>query len=394
MTEPAPFRLDVSDDDLADLHARLDRTRIPTAVHDCEWDYGMEPGFHARLIEYWRIAYDWRVAEARLNQMPQFTAPVQDMTLHFVHQRGRGPAPIPLLFSHGWPGSFYEVSKIIGPLTDPAAHGGDPADAFDVVAPSLPGYGFSPDPQIRGVDPVVIGDRFTTLMTDVLGYERFGLQGGDWGGMITTAAARRHPEQVIGLHLNSPGATPHLDESTPPLTEAEQTMIGDFQQWMTTETGYQAIHRTKPQTLAYSLIDSPSGLAAWIAEKFQSWTHHDGDMFEAVSRDDLLTNIMIYWWSGSIGSSARLYYEAMQGGVLLPPLDPGEKITVPTGYAAFPGEIILAPREWVERAYNVTTYHRFERGGHFAALERPDDLVRSIREHFRPLRRVSPDAHA
>lgn len=387
MPEPTPFRLDVTDEQLADLHARLDRTRRPTAVRDAGWTYGTEPGFQADLLDYWRTTYDWRAAETRLNAIPQFTVPVQDMTIHYAHVRGTGPAPIPLLFCHGWPGSYYEVHRIIGPLTDPAPHGGDPADAFDVVAPSLPGYGFSPDPQIPGVTASVIADRFAALM-GLLGYHCYGVQGGDWGAMVTTCMALQHPGPVTGLHLNMPGARPYLGEGAAPLSDAEQAMLDRYNSvFKGKEDGYQAIQGTKPQTLAYALTDSPAGLAAWIAEKFHTWTDHDGDVFAAVSRDDLLTNIMIYWLSGCIGSSTRLYYEsARQLGGLARALRDGEGVTVPTGFAAFPGEILSAPREWLERSYNLTTYHRYDKGGHFAALERPDELVESIREHFRPLR--------
>jgi len=378
-----PFRIEVPQSVMDDLHARLDRTRLPSSVAGAGWRYGTEPDFFASLLDYWRHNYDWRTAEAALNELPQFTAEVDGHQLHFVHVRGRGPNPMPLLFSHGWPGSFWEIHKIIGPLTDPAAYGGDPADAFDVVAPSLPGYGFSPDARVPGVHSGRIAELFAALMTDVLGYRRYGAQGGDWGAIVTSRMAYAFSERLAGLHVNMAGARPDTGDGAPPLSVAERDFLADMKRWRAQEAGYQAIQRTKPQSLAYALTDSPAGLAAWIVEKFRAWSDCAGDVTSVFSLDELLTNVMIYWVSGSIGSSMRLYYEVLRDGWQLPV---GERIEVPTAYARFAAEISKPPREWVERIYQLRRWSEFSKGGHFAALEQPDTLVADLREFFRTLR--------
>lgn len=385
--EITPFRVEVPDSVLEDLHARLDRTRSPGSVPGAGWEHGTEPGFLAGLIEHWRTRYDWRAAERELNErMPQFTAEVEGHRVHFAHVRGQRspqcPKPVPLLFSHGWPGTFWEANKIIGPLTDPAAHGGDPADAFDVVAPSLPGYGFSPDPEVPGVNPGRIAEIFASLMAG-LGYDRYVLQGGDWGSVITSRLAYARPDRVAGLHLNMAGLRPNTGPGSAPLTDAERTFLAEMADWRAREGGYQAIQGTKPQTLAYALTDSPTGLAAWIVEKYQAWTDCAGDVTSVLSIDELLTTIMIYWVSGCIGSSVRLYYEAFRDRWRLPF---GERVEVPTAFAALPKEISQPPRSWVERSYRVERWTDFPTGGHFAALEQPVALVEELREFFRPLR--------
>lgn len=382
-TAVRPFQIDVPQAVLDDLNDRLDRTRFPGEVADSDWQYGTNLAYLKELVAYWRNEYDWRTAEAKLNELPQFMANVNGEELHFVHVRGKGPNPMPLLFSHGWPGSFWEVSKIIGPLTDPAAHGGDPADAFDVIAPSLPGYGFSPDPGHAGISPAVIADLFASLMTDVLGYRRFAAQGGDWGAVITGRLGYAHADKLIGIHMNMMGVRPFTGEGTPPLSDAEKAFLAEAERWRQGETGYQWIQGTKPQTLAYGLTDSPAGLAAWITEKFRSWSDCDGDVERRFSKDDLLTNITIYWVTGCIGSSIRLYLEARRNPW---GLRAGETITVPTGYARFAVEITRPPREWVERAVNLHRFTDFPTGGHFAAVEEPDAIVTELREMFRPLR--------
>ena len=378
-----PFRISVPTRDLDDLRDRLARTRFaPTLSED--WTHGTPPGYLAELVEYWRTKFDWAAAEAKLNELPQFTAPVQGTDLHFAHVEGTGPSPLPLLFSHGWPGSFWEVSKIIGPLTDPAAHGGDPADAFTVVAPSLPGYGFSPHPGTPGIGPVAIADRFDELMTQVLGYDRYAAQGGDWGSIITTCLGRDHGDHLAGIHVNMMAARPVVGEHSAPLTEAEQAYLDGQAAWRAGEGAYGQIQGTKPATLGAGLSDSPAGLAAWIVEKFRAWSDCDGDVESVFSKDDLLTSISIYWLTNSIATSARLYYEAFRDQAA-PILTPGY-IDAPTGYASFPHEISRPPREWVARAYNLQRFTEFERGGHFAAMEQPEALVADIRAFFRPLR--------
>jgi pimeloyl-ACP methyl ester carboxylesterase len=378
-----PFRISVPTRDLDDLRERLARTRFAPAL-SADWTHGTPPSYLAELVEYWRTKFDWPAAEAKLNELPQFTAAVRDSELHFVHVEGNGPNPMPLLFSHGWPGSFWEVSKIIGPLTDPAAHGGDPADAFTVVAPSLPGYGFSPHPGTPGVSPTDIADRFHELMTGVLGYPRYGAQGGDWGAVITTCLGRDHADALTGIHLNMMAARPVVGEHSEPLTEAEQAFLDGTAKWREDETGYIGIQGTKPATLGAGLSDSPAGLAAWIVEKFRTWSDCDGEVESVFGKDDLLTNISIYWLTNSIATSTRLYYEARRDQRT--PMFTTGYIEAPTGFAAFPKEISSPPREWVARAYNLRRFTALDRGGHFAALEQPAALVGEIREFFRPLR--------
>ncbi|GAA3431255.1 epoxide hydrolase family protein [Kutzneria kofuensis] len=378
-----PFRISVPTRDLDDLRERLARTRFAPALSP-DWTHGTPPGYLAELVEHWRTKFDWSAAEAKLNEMAQFTATVRDAELHFVHVEGKGPKPLPLLFSHGWPGSFWEVSKIIGPLTDPAAHGGDPADAFHVVAPSLPGYGFSEHPGTPGISPPEIAHRFHELMTDVLGYERYAAQGGDWGAVITTCLGRDHGDRLAGIHVNMMAARPVIGEHSAALTDAEQAYVDGQAAWRSSEGGYTAIQSTKPATLGAGLSDSPAGLAAWIVEKFRSWSDCDGDVESVFSKDDLLTNISIYWLTNSIATSTRLYYEAWRDQAT-PMFTPGY-IDTPTGFASFPKEISRPPREWVARAYNLQRFTEFERGGHFAAMEQPEALVEDIRAFFRPLR--------
>jgi pimeloyl-ACP methyl ester carboxylesterase len=378
-----PFRINVAESVLTDLKERLARTRFPDEVNDAEWSYGTSLAYLKELVEYWRTAYDWRVAERALNQWHHFRADVEGLGVHFIHERGTGPRPLPLLISHGWPGSVVEFVKILGPLTDPAAHGGDPADAFDVVAPSLPGYGFSDHPRSPGMHPGAIADRFAALMQQ-LGYARFGAQGGDWGAVITTCLGAQHPKRLVGIHLNMVIAFPP-DESNPAagLSEKEMIALMEMQRFMNEETGYQRIQGTKPQTLAYALNDSPAGLAAWIVEKFRTWSDCNGQVESRFTKDELLTNIMLYWVTESAPSSVRLYCEAMRAG-MFPPRGP--RVEVPTGCAIFPHEMFRPPRAWAEKAYNVQRWSELPAGGHFAAMEEPQALVEDIRAFFRPLR--------
>jgi pimeloyl-ACP methyl ester carboxylesterase len=378
--QPEPFRSETTPEQLADLRERLASTRFAPALSGDEWTHGTPPAYLAELVEYWRTEFDWLAAERRLNALPQFTADLDVQTLHFVHARGVGPAPFPLVFTHGWPGSFWEVHKILGPLTDPAAHGGDPADAFDVIAPSLPGYGFSPHPGTPGITPARIADLVNTLMVDVLGYPRYGAQGGDWGAAVTSSLGREHGDTVAAIHLNMMiGALP-AELRTEPLSAAEQDYLEKIQHWRAEGSGYGHIQGTRPATLGAGLSDSPAGLAAWIVEKFRAWSDCDGDVESVFSKDDLLTNITLYWLTNSIATSTRLYYESTHS-------TPNTAfVETPTGFASFAKEIATPPREWVARAYHLTRFTEFDRGGHFAALERPDDLVGEIREFFRPYR--------
>jgi pimeloyl-ACP methyl ester carboxylesterase len=379
-----PFTLTVPQSVLDDLHERLRRTRWPGEITASGWTYGSDLAYMKDLVAYWLDGYDWRRHEAALNRLPQFVAPVDGLDIHFVHVRGVGPNPLPLLISHGWPGSFSEMAAVIRPLADPAAHGGDPADAFDVVVPSLPGYGFSAPATEPGMTPRTIARVFASLMTDVLGYRRFGAQGGDWGAVITAALGYDHPDRVAGIHLNMLGVRPNTGPGTPPITEEEQAFLKAGEAWRAEETGYQQIQGTRPQTLAYALTDSPAGLAAWIVEKFRAWSDCHGDLGSRFTKDQLLTNIMIYWLSGCIGSSVRLYYEARHGEGIQ--LGPNERIATPAGYANFPGEPFHPIRSWAERALNIVHWTDMPRGGHFAAMEEPELFVQDVRAFFRKVR--------
>ena len=302
-----PFHIDVPETVLTDLKERLDDTRWPDEIPGAGWDYGTNLGYIKGLVSYWRNDYDWRVHERMLNGFPQFKAEVDGLGIHFAHVKGKGPNPFPVIISHGWPGSFFEMYKVIGPLTDPAAHGGDPADAFDVVAPSLPGYGFSDRTRERGVNPARIAELFAKLMTDELGYARWGPQGGDWGAIITGRLSYAYPDRVAGIHLNMVAAMPDppSDDEAPDVKRWREQR----EHFATEGSGYSRIQGTKPQTLAYGLNDSPAGLCAWIVEKFRAWSDCDGDVESVYTKDELLTNVMIYWVTETINSSTRLYYE-------------------------------------------------------------------------------------
>jgi len=379
-----PFQVSLSDETLADLARRLDHTRWPDSVPSTGWTYGADLDFLRRLVSYWKTGFDWRRQERVLNRFHHFKADAEGLDLHFVHERGAGETPLPLILTHGWPGSFVEFQKVLPLLTDPGAHGGDPADAFDVVVPSMPGYGFSAGLSVPGITNQKIADLWARLMTG-LGYARFGAQGGDWGAGVATWLARRHPDRVLGIHLNYiPGSyRPHLDDGARPLSSAERRFLADQDAWVATEGAYGQVQATTPQTLAYGLNDSPAGLAAWIAEKFYRWGDCGGDIESRFTLDELLTNITIYWATETIHSSCRLYYESRSTPLSF---GPGERLTVPCAVARFPKEMPSPPREWVERCYRVTRWTEMPRGGHFAAMEEPALLAEDIRAFFRPLR--------
>ena len=375
-----PFRIQASDEALRDLKERLARTRFPDQIPATAWEYGTELTYLQELVAYWRDRFDWRAAERRLNQFDQFTTIIDGIEIHFIHQRSRQPNAMPLALTHGWPGSIFEFTKVIGPLTDPASHGGRAEDAFHVVAISLPGFGFSGKPRERGYSPERMGRIIATLMAR-LGYQRYGLQGGDWGGIISRLVALNDAPHVAGLHLNfcTAGPPPGTDPNAgvPP---AELTRMQERQAYMENERAYQQIQGTKPQTLGYGLTDSPAGLAAWIVEKFRSWCDCGGDVEKKFTKDDLLTNITIYGLTNTATSSARIYYENRVASAVQ------RRVEVPTACALFPKEITVPPRRWVEARYNLTRWTEMPRGGHFAALEEPDLLVQDVREFFRGLR--------
>jgi microsomal epoxide hydrolase len=381
---PAPFELHVPDAVLADLRERLARTRWPDEPPLAPWSTGASVEYLKQLVEHWRTRFDWRREEAKLNRFRQFTVPLAGIELHFMHEPGRGPSPMPLLLSHGWPGSIIEFTELVPMLTDPARFGGDPRDAFTVVAPSLPGYtlSFKAGQARFGVEEIAIA--FRELMTDVLGYARFGAQGGDWGSFITSRLAYDNPDRLIGIHLNMLPVRRDPKMIANPTAE-ERRYLGELEHFLKEETGYQWIQGTKPQTLAFALTDSPAGLAAWIVEKFHRWTDHDGDPASAVPRDAMLANITLYWATAAIGSSFWPYYARMHR----PWPIPEGAIRVPTGYAEFRREILLPPRSLAERVYpDLRRWTKMARGGHFAALEQPAALAAEIREFFRPLRQT------
>ena len=375
----APFTIHVAEDVLIDLRQRLARTRWPDELPDADWDYGTNLSYLQQLVRYWHESYDWRAQERLLNTFPQFTTEIDGIHLHFLHAKGKGTHPIPLLISHGWPGSFFEMYKIIGPLTDPARYGGDPVDAFDVVVPSLPGYGFSGPTNVRGVTVARIVEVFASLMQD-LGYQRFAAQGGDWGLYITGTLGRAFADKIIGIHLNMQPARSVLSQET--TNEAESNWRERRVQLIRDESGYSHMQETRPQTLAYGLNDSPVGLAGWMVEKFRAWSDCQGEIESVFTKDELLTNIMIYWVTQTINSSTRLYYETSHQGYETY----AGRVEVPTGVAVFPDELPIPPRSLAQRLYNIQRWTEMKAGGHFAALEQPQALVEDIRAFFRPLR--------
>ena len=382
MAKPESFVIAVGKDLLDDLRRRLAATRLPDEIPGAGWQYGAERSYVRELIDYWKTAYDWPVQETLLNRFDHYRVQMEDIALHYILQPGVGPDPLPLLLSHGWPGSIFEFTKIIGPLTDPARYGGDPKDAFTVVAPSLPGYGFSHVPDQRRLGIEEIADLFARLMKDVLGFQYFAAQGGDWGSFITARLGFAHFEKTIGIHLNMVPLAPHPRDRTD-LTDAEKAFLEEHKYFLAEETGYIWIQGTKPQTLAYSLNDSPAGLAAWITEKFHTWSDCHGNFESRISKDELLTNIMIYWVTGTINSSFYLYHHWKHRPWRL---GPGERIQVPTAVAAFPMEILRPPKEWTARMFNLRRWTSMPQAGHFAALEEPELLVEDIRTFFRDLR--------
>ena len=387
-----PYRIDIPQSDLDDLHSRLDRTRWPDDLSATGWAYGVPADYLRDLVHHWRHSYDWRAAEAELNEWPQFTTVIDGSTVHFAHIRSPEPDATPLIVTHGWPGSIAEFLDVVGPLTDPAAHGGDPADAFHVVVPGIPGFGLSGPPADTGWDVGRIARAWAELMRR-LGYERFGAQGGDWGSAISRALGRVCPDRVVGVHLNlvmgAQATHEPTEEELAALTpeERERTLESwrRWSAWSRDGIGYAILHSTRPQTLAYALTDSPVGQLAWIVEKFQEWTDSERYPEEAVDRNRLLTNVMLYWLTGTAGSAARIYYEnaRSQAGRAARPTEPS---TVPTAVAVFPAEISVPLRRNAERTDTIVRWTELDRGGHFAALEEPELLVEDVRAFFRQLR--------
>jgi hypothetical protein len=399
-----PFDVAVPDADLADLRERLARTRLPEREtvgspdapngSPLDWSQGTPLAYVRELAEYWRTSYDWRRAERLLNGFPQFhtaldgpgtapgqapgTAPGPALDIHFLHVRSPEPDALPLVLTHGWPGSVFEFHKVIGPLTDPRAHGGDPADAFHVVCPSLPGYGFSAKPTTTGWGVNHIAAAWEQLMLR-LGYERYGAQGGDWGAMVTTWIGRV-ATRCIGIHVNMPVAFPGPDQMSD-LTERELGALASMQFYNDHDSGYSKEQSTRPQTVGYALVDSPVGQLAWIIEKFFQWTDCDGHPENVLTRDELLDNVTLYWLTASGASSARLYWESFGSAAA------GDPVTIPSGMSIFPKEIFRPSRRWAERVYtDIRYWNELAKGGHFAAFEQPAQFVEEVRNFFRLVR--------
>ena len=370
---PKPFKLHVPQDAIDDLHARLERTRWPDEPPQDVWSSGTSVAYLKDLVAYWRTGFDWRAWEAKLNAFPQFSVPLDGIDLHYLHVPGRRTDAMPLLLSHGWPGSVFEFHKLIPLLTE----------EFTIVAPSLPGYGLSFKPGQKRFAVEAIAETFARLMTGTLGYARFAAQGGDWGASISSVLGHRYAERMIGIHLNFLILRRDL-QPVAGLPPDEQRYQAELAEFLKEETGYQMIQGTRPQTLAFGLTDSPVGLAAWIVEKFRAWTDCNGNPENALSRDEMLADISLYWFTGAIGSSFWPYYARLHGPW---PIPLGATIGVPTGYVEFPKEILRPPRALAARTYtDIRRWTVEEKGGHFAALEQPAVLAREIRAFFEPLR--------
>lgn len=368
-----PFRVALGSELRADLRRRLQATRWSDAVTS-DWRYGMDKAFLQALMRHWHSGYDFDAAETRLNGLPQFHASIGGFGVHYIHLKGNGPRPRPLLLMNGWPSSFVEYSKLAPMLADPAAHGGSADDAFDVVMPALPGFGFSDRPTSPG--QVWAEDLFHPLMTGHLGYATYLASGTDIGAGVATRLALKHPGAVRGIHVSAI-VDPPLTPASPPLDTAERAYTASVAAWEAAEGAYEHVHYTKPQTLAFALADSPVGLASWIVEKFHSWSDHGPDLLQTFPADMLLDNLTVYWATNTIGSSMRTYYDHAHSR---PALRPGDRVHVPTAVCTWPKDLVIPPREWAERFYNVRQYSTQSHGGHFPAWEAPAAYARDLRE--------------
>jgi pimeloyl-ACP methyl ester carboxylesterase len=376
--EIQPYKIHVSDAELDDLKRRLRSTRWPDAQTVGDWSQGIPLDYAQKICDYWAREYDWRKAESRLNALPQFRTDLDGVGIHFLHIRSRHEDALPLVLTHGWPGSIIEFLKVIPALTDPTGHGGEPGDAFHVVCPSLPGYGFSDKPKKNGWSAEKIARAWSELMLR-LGYQRYYAQGGDWGAVVTTAIALEDPDHCHGIHVNMPIVRP--DPATMgSLTEEEKDGLAGFQHYQDWDSGYSKQQSTRPQTLGFGLADSPAGQAAWIIEKFWAWTDCNGNPENALTRDEMLDDVMMYWLPNAAASSARLYWESFNKSN-------SEPVRIPVGISVFPKEIFRVSRRWAEKRYpNLVYWNRLDRGGHFAAFEQPELFVRELRACFRTMR--------
>jgi len=386
-----PFTIQVDDSVLADLQARLKQTRWPDQIPGTAWEYGVDLAYVQTLVAYWQTQYDWREQERNLNELPQFTTTIDGVELHFLHVRSPHADAQPLVLVHGWPGSVYEFYKLIPMLTEPEKYGGRAEDAFHVVCPSLPGFGFSSKPKERGWSSQRMAEVIAKLMAR-LGYDQYGAQGGDWGGGIVRWLAANDAEHCIGAHNNFPSGSPPRDDPMQGVTPGELERLQKRNAELSDHKAYGAIQGTRPLTLSYALNDSPAGLAAWIVDKFWAWSDHGGDLERSFTKDELLTNVMVYWVTESMPSAVRIYYESQHNLPRPPSMTPFTSTgkPAPLGFALFPKEINVPPRAWVERNVGAPLLHWTEmpRGGHFAALETPDLLAADIRQFFRTVREV------
>jgi pimeloyl-ACP methyl ester carboxylesterase len=367
---------------LDDLRVRLRATRWPDAPMDAGWSLGADVDYLRELVAYWADGYDWPTQEAALARLPHFRVPLDGLGIHFVHARALSPVgpPLPLVLNHGWPDSFWRYSKVIPLLTDPGAHGADPADAFDVVVPDMPGFGYSDAPTGPPLDSIAVAGLWARLMS-TLGYQRFGAAGGDVGSHVSRYLALDHPDRVVAVHRMDAGITAHAGVPAD-LAPEERDWLARGAAWNISEGAYAAMHRTKPQTAAFGLGDSPVGLAAWIVEKLRAWSDCDGDIERAFTKDEILTNITLYWLTGTIGSSMRMY----NANAAIPPEQLARRVEVPSGFSLFAGDVLCPPRAWLERGANVVRVTEPAHGGHFAPFEQPELYAQELRDFFRPYR--------
>jgi pimeloyl-ACP methyl ester carboxylesterase len=363
---------------LDDLRGRLRATRWPDVPEDAGWSMGTDVGYLRELCAYWADGFDWPAIEAERNRLPRYRIPVQGLGIHVIAAAGTGDRPLPLLLAHGWPDSFWRYLKVIPLLTDPAAHGGDPADAFDVIVPDMPGYGYSDAPAGEPLSSIEVAGLWAELMTE-LGYPRFATAGGDIGSHVSRYLALDHPDRVIAVHRMDAGLAP---ANAADLSPEQLEWLRDAKAWNATEGAYMAMHRTKPQTAAVGLNDSPAGLAAWVVEKLRSWSDCGGDVESVYTRDEILENLMIFWVTGTIGSSMRMY----RANAAVPNEQLARRVEVPSGFSLFPGDLITPPRDWLERTSNLARVTWPERGGHFAPFEQPELYAQELRDFFRPYR--------
>ncbi len=376
------FNIHIEQEILDDLKYRLAHARWPEELSETSWEYGIPKDYLYSLLSYWKDHFDWRKQESELNKFSHFRCKIDGVDIHFVHERGKGINPIPIILTHGWPDSFIRYQKIIPFLTDPASYGGNPEDSFDVIIPSVPGFGFSGIPVEKGFNNSRIADMWSTLMTEELGYKKFAAAGGDVGSSVTRYLAFKHPEELIAIHLTDIGIIRSLliKQDISGLSHDELLYRKNAEKWIAGEGAYMAIQSTKPLTLAYGLSDSPIGMTAWIIEKFCAWSDSNGHIPKKMDMDEILTNIMIYWATNTVGSAARLYYENTHS---LPPLG---YIDIPTAVALFPADILPPPKDWAEQNLNITRWTEMPEGGHFTAMEDPLSLAEDIRSFYRQFR--------